>query len=329
MEVVRFSATTVDFYQSTRRHSPKDHNLRDNKYFGFCKWRELSWLLVSQEEFSFGRLVSSFPAKNTEAWSPPNTVTCILWAKSLQKWNESRTHSVKPLGLKNVSIDTVELPPASGTPPVDTPCNTKDTRDNLTDKWGWRTYTPQTHNTTRTVSQNFVLPTGPPVPLFFIKLTARASQILQISARHFQIPGARRVTWSKLICLGFWGLPMACGLSWLTSFEYETKVFRNVVVSQPKPQTVGKPKNLQMSTVIVITTDLWRWNRQSSETSSSANLSHTVGKPKNQETSFEWRRKLRNTVNQGPCRGPSCGVTCEPQDYLEFSARFEWTNKLQ
>jgi hypothetical protein len=98
---------------------------------------------------------------------------------------------------------------------------------------------------------------------------------------------------------------MAYGLSCLTPFEYKTKVFRNVVVSQPKPQTVGKPKNLQMSTVIVITTDLWRWNRQSSETSSSANLSHTVGKPKNQETSFEWRRKLRNTVNQGPCRGPT------------------------
>jgi hypothetical protein len=41
------------------------------------------------------------------------------------KTNDSRTYSVEPLGLEDVSIDTVELPPASRAPPVDTPCNMK------------------------------------------------------------------------------------------------------------------------------------------------------------------------------------------------------------
>lgn len=39
--------------------------------------------------------------------------------------NDSRTYSVEPLGLEDVSIDTVQLPPASRPSPVDTPCNMK------------------------------------------------------------------------------------------------------------------------------------------------------------------------------------------------------------
>jgi len=39
--------------------------------------------------------------------------------------NQSRTYSVEPFGLEDVSIHTIQFPPPSCSPPVDTPCNTQ------------------------------------------------------------------------------------------------------------------------------------------------------------------------------------------------------------
>jgi hypothetical protein len=46
------------------------------------------------------------------------------------------------------------------------------------------------------------------------------------------------------------GLPMVCGLVKLTLQGETYNEFRNVVVSQPKPHTVGKPRHQELSQLL-------------------------------------------------------------------------------
>jgi hypothetical protein len=69
--------------------------------------------------------------------------------------DDSITYSVEPFGLEDVSIDTVELPPASRAPSVDTPCNTKRAHDiQLTHQ---QTTTQQEQSDRNSHSQLFLL----------------------------------------------------------------------------------------------------------------------------------------------------------------------------